>query len=173
MTSFTEAYKEALVSAPSNVVVLDTIEVIHPNFPGALPIRLVNDYQDVDATLEASAPVNAGQTVTFTAGQFKFVPPKKTTSGYTPARLAIGSVGEVQNVLKLARGSNVPISVVYRPYLSTDTTAPQIDPPLKFALKGVKSTLEQVVGTLAAPTIVLRKHPSDLITPQRFPGLVR
>lgn len=173
MTSFTEAYKEALVSAPSNVVVLETLEIIHPNFPGALPIRLVNGFENVDATLEATAPVNPSESVTFTAGFFKFVPPKKTTSGYTPARLAIGSVGDVLSYIELTRGSGVAINVIYRPYLSTDTTAPQVDPPYKFSLMGVKSTLKQVTATLAAPTIVGRKHPSDLITPQRFPGLVR
>jgi len=173
MATYTEAYKEALVSAPTNVIILETLEIIHPNFPGALPIRLVNSYQDVTATLEASAPVNPSQAVLFTAGQFRFVPPKRTTSSYTPARLAIGSVGEVLANIALTRGSSVAINVIYRPYLSTDLTAPQIDPPLKVSLKSTNVTLDQVTATLAAPSIVGRKHPSDLITPQRFPGLVR
>lgn len=173
MTTFTEAYREALVSADSSVVILDTIEVYHSAFPGAVPIRLVNDFDSHTATLEASAPINPSQPVLFTAGFFEFFAPKRTSTSYTPARLVIGNVDRVLETLAYARCSGEPIQVIYRPYLSTDLTAPQIDPPLKLSLINTNATLQQVTGTLAAPTIVGRRHPSDIITPQRFPGLVR
>lgn len=173
MTTFTEAYKEALVSADTDQTILETIEVYHSNFPGADPVRLVSDFQSHVCTLEATAPIEPGQAVVFSAGFFRFIPPKRTSSGYTPARLVIDNVDQVMQTLALARGSREPIQVIWRPYLSTDLSAPQIDPPIKLWLTNTNATLQSVTGTIAAPTIVNKSHPSELITPQRFPGLVR
>ena len=173
MTTFTEAYKEALVSADTNKAILETIEVYHSQFPGAAPVRLVSDFEPHVCTLEASAPIEPSQPVLFSAGFFRFIPPKRTSTGYTPARLAIDNVDQVMQTLANARGSNEPIQVIWRPYLSDDLSAPQIDPPLKLWLTNTTATLQSVTGTIAAPTIIGRAHPSDLITPQRFPALVR
>ena len=71
--------KEAYASAPSDVVILHTLELRHPSFKDALgaptAIRVVRDYQDHLCVLEDSAPLDAGQAVLFIAMAFDLALP--------------------------------------------------------------------------------------------------
>ena len=51
--SLSAAIKEAYASAPTDTVILHTLELRHPDF--VAPIRDVNDHANLTATLEATA----------------------------------------------------------------------------------------------------------------------
>lgn len=82
--TLSRAIAEAYTSASSDVVILHTLELRHPTFldddgqPTA--VRIVRDHQDLIATLEADAPLNGGEEVTFVAMAFDIeLPPIDTT----------------------------------------------------------------------------------------------
>ena len=72
--TLSQAIKEAYASAPANVIIYHTMELWHPAFTD--PIRVVRDYDDLTATLESTAPRNAGESVTFIAFNFDFTKPE-------------------------------------------------------------------------------------------------
>ena len=81
--ALSQAIKEAYAAAPSDVVILHTLELRHPAFEddAELPtaIRVVRDHADLTARLEASAPLDAGAMVTFVALAFDLsLPPVDT-----------------------------------------------------------------------------------------------
>ena len=61
-STLSQALKEAYAAAPTSQIVYHTLEIYHPAF--TQPIRVVRDFVDLAATLEATAPRNASQTVT-------------------------------------------------------------------------------------------------------------
>jgi len=114
-------------SAPSEYVILATLEILVPSFD---PIRVVAAYEDLTATLETS------ETVTFQAGPFEYRRPKKDTSGNQTLTFAIANVtGEAQKAVEAALEADAEVPVIYREYLSTDLTAPAIT-PIKMTLRG-------------------------------------
>ena len=61
MTDLTTALKEAYASAPTNVIIYHTLELYHPSFTQA--IRVVRDFDPLQATLESTAPRDASHSV--------------------------------------------------------------------------------------------------------------
>ena len=83
-TSLSEALKEAYASAPSDVILLHTLELRHPAFVDGdgspTAIRVVRDHVNHKCTLEDTAPLNAGLEVEFQAMAFDLeLPPVNTT----------------------------------------------------------------------------------------------
>ena len=114
-------------SAPSEYVILATLEILVPSFD---PIRVVAAYEDLTATLETD------ETVTFQAGPFEYRRPKKDTSGNQTLTFAIANVtGEAQKAVEAALEADAEVPVIYREYLSTDLTAPAIT-PIKMTVRG-------------------------------------
>lgn len=113
--------KPAYASNPVGQVIIDTLEFRYPSFiddngnPAAF--RVVNQYQDVFAALEASAPLQAGQTVQFMGFAFGVTLPG-FEEGQTPAlKITIDNIGrELMTQLGAATTSQQPIEVTYRPY---------------------------------------------------------
>ena len=74
-TALSEAIKEAYASAPSEQIILHTLELRHPAFvdeTGQLvAIRVVRDTGDLWARLESQAPLQAGERVQFVAMGFE------------------------------------------------------------------------------------------------------
>jgi hypothetical protein len=122
------AYKQALVAADSGIVIYDTIEILHTDF--AAPVRLVKSRSNITATLEATAPEDASTAVTFTAAWFDFNLPSVGPDAVQSLNLAIGNVDKnIHDHLELVKANPVAATVIYRPYVSSDLTAPGIDPP--------------------------------------------
>ena len=77
--ALSQAIKEAYAAAPSDVVILHTLELRHPAFvddagePTA--IRVVRDHADLTARLEPGAPLDGGAMVTFIAMAFDLSQP--------------------------------------------------------------------------------------------------
>jgi len=167
-----QAIKEAYASAPDDVVILHTLEFLHPSF--ATPIRVVHDHVDHEFTLEASAPENAGEEVIFVGYSFEFALPEVMTTGVPEIQISIDNVSdEIEDNLIQASQSADAVEVIYRVYLSDDPTGPQNDPPLKLTLIHAMATDLQVVGRATFADVVNRRFPNQDYTAARFPGLIR
>lgn len=173
----TAAIEEAYASAPSDVVLLETIEFRHPAFvdehdaPAAL--RFVNDYSDLTATLEAGAPMNGGQAVVFTRCAFEAVLPDVNNTGATELKLRVcNATREILRYARQAASTADKLYVTYRAYLSSDLTQPHTKP---FTLVGAgieTPDASTVQLTCSLVNLSNKKFPRENYTPRRFPGLV-
>jgi hypothetical protein len=169
--ALTEAIKEAYASCPSSAVILHTLEFRHPAF--SAPIRVVRDYQDVLATLELDAPVDAGTQVTFVAFAFDFDLPEVVT-GIPSITITIDNVSrDIMANLDAAVISGQQVELTYRPYLSSDLTGPQMDPPLHLVVDEIDADVFQVTARATFGDLAGRKFPNELYTAEQFPGLVQ
>lgn len=177
--SYTDAIQEAYASAPADVVTLDTIELYHPAFIDELgrptAIRVVFGYQDWSLRLEPGAILGGGTYVKFLGCQFTVTLPEFTEDGSTPSiQLGIGNVSrEITRNLEQAKQSLVPIKVTYRPYLSSDPSAPQMNPPIVMEMSEVDVDVFQATGTATLEDVHNRAFPFEKFTTERFPGLRR
>lgn len=166
------AIAEAYASAPSDEVVLHTLEIRHVGFTA--PIRVVRDKQDLLAGLESSAPLNPGQMVTFTAFTFDFVPPPSSAQANPEVTIAVDNVSrEIGQALESAINSSSPIEITYRPYLASNPAQPEMNPPLHLTV--LSGQINALRATLRAgfADFANRKFPSEMYTAARFPGLIR
>lgn len=178
MADFSEALKEAYASNPVGEVILETLEFIHPSFvdedgnPDS--VRLVRDYQDVFATLEATAPVKPGQLVQFMAFPFDVTLPGFEEAQTPEMMITVDNAGrELTAQLEAATASQQPIIVIYRPYLLTDLSGPQMDPPIQMNVLRATADLNKVQFTASLDDVTNVPFPRRQYTPDDFPGLVR
>jgi hypothetical protein len=163
-TALTEAIKEAYASAPTGVVYLETLQISHPLV--VEDIFLVNDRVNHAMTLETAVVKN------FRACSFRMALPASGDTGLQELSLTIDNVGrEISDFMTTVRDSLDPVVITYRPYLSTDLTTPQMDPPLVLNLTDVVVTAAEVSGRATFADIINRKFPTDFYTRSRFPGL--
>lgn len=168
--TLTAALKEAYASAAAGPVVLHTIELWHPSW--SEPIRLVADFSDVVATLESAAPTNPGEAVTFTACPFRFTLPQ-IGEGRQELSLQVDNVAQLLMPLIEAADltSTTPIRAMYRPYLSTDTSAPHMSPVLSLDVVRISADAMQVTLVCAHADFLNRKFPRNIYTVEKFPGV--
>lgn len=163
-TALTEAIKEAYASAPAGVVYLETLQIHHPLV--AEDKFLVQDRTDKVMTLE-DASVH-----TFRACAFRMSLPASGDNGLQELSIAIDNVDqEISDFIDAVKDSLVPVTVTYRPYLSTDLTTPQMDPPLVLSLTDITVSTIEVTGRASFADIINRKFPTDFYSRSRFPGL--
>ena len=174
--TLSEAIKEAYASSPSDVVILHTLELRHPNFMDddgkPMAIRLVRDNQDLNATLEAGAPLDAGQTVTFIAMGFDLTLPPVDTIPVPEITITIDNVsGRLMPYLDKAIDSGDKIEVTYRPYLSNDTSCPHMVPPITLVLSDVEANVMRVTGRARLLDVGNKRFPSKNYNAKCFPNL--
>lgn len=173
----TDALKEAYAVAPSNVVILETIELRHPAFldesNNVIALRFVNDFQDLTATLEATAPMNPGQAVVFT--RFAFEPELPDVNNSGPVQLKLRICNATKEILQYAReAAKTPskLYVTYRIYLNTDTSQPH-SRPYTFVGSSVETPdIATVQLVCSLPNLSNKKFPAENYTARRYPGLV-
>lgn len=173
MPDFTldQALQEAYASAPANEVILHTLELRHAAF--TQPIRVVRDHQDFTAFLEADAPIDPGAEVTFVALAFDFSPPEVVKSSSPEIEISLDAVsGEVVGHLDAAVQTPDLIEVTYRPYLASDRSGPQMDPPLTLVIRDVEIDVFRVRARAGFGDLANRKFPGEVYTTTRFPGLM-
>lgn len=171
-TSLSQAIKEAYAAAPADVVTLHTLEFRHAAF--SAPIRVVRDHEDHTCTLEAGAPVDGGLAVRFVAFAFDLTPPEVTDGAAPELVITIDNVSmEIEDNIRAALQTTDKVEVTYRPYLSTDLSAPQMNPPLTLTLTQISADNYTVTARARLGDYVNRKFPSEEYTAVRFPGLVR
>lgn len=169
--SLSAAIKEAYASAPADEIIYHTLEFRHPDFIS--PIRVVRDVSDLIATLEATAPLNPGAAVTFVGFAFDFSMPELGRAASPEIVISIDNVGrEIMGYLDLAAQSADLIEVTYRPFLSSDLSAPQMDPPLTLVVREVKADIFKIECRATYGDFANRKFPSETYDAQRFPGLI-
>jgi hypothetical protein len=172
-----EAIAESMASATAGDPILLTLEIYHPSFvddngdPTAA--RVVNDYRNLAATLEADAPLDASTEVTFIGVPFRYTRQEQTDSG-APAGVQI----EIDNVsLAITRllaqlpGSLDPIRCIEREYLPSDTSAPHVLPVTKLYLSGVEVDVTSVKATVSFGDLTNRRFPVDEYTREQWPAL--
>ncbi len=172
MPDFTldDAIKEAYASAPASEVILHTLEIRHPYF--TQPIRVVRDNHDFTATLEADAPVNPGASVTFVALAFDFVLPEVGKATSPEIEISLDNIsGEIIGYLDAAAQTADLIEVTYRPYLASDTTGPQMNPPLTLVIRSVTADVFRVKARAGYADLSNRKFPNEVYDAERFKGL--
>jgi hypothetical protein len=158
-----EAIQEAYARARTDLVYLDTISISNPM---ADPIYLVRDRLDYDLTLET------GVVKHFTASGFRFTLPAAGDNGVQDLSLAIDNVDRrPSDFIKKVVGSPDPVEIVFRPYISTDLTRPQMTPPLTLFLTDVQITAAEVIGRATFADILNRKFLSEAYLHRRFPAL--
>ena len=176
--SFSAAYAEAIAVAPIERVMLPTYELrcsefIDPATGLLYAPRIVNDHADLVARLEATAPVDAGAYVTFTALPVEVSGPDESDSGQVPAfSVAIDGVsGLLAQQLDRAVQTLALVSITERIYASDDLTGPAVTPVLTMTLRDVVVTATRVTGKAVFYDPSNRGFPRQEYTADLYPGL--
>ena len=171
--ALSEALKEAYATAPVGQVVHHTLEFWHPAF--TLPIRVVRDVTALDARLEAGAPRDGGEVVTFVGYAFDILPPDQTATGLPQCTIEIDNVSrEILAQVDAAVVGTDKIEVIYRPFLSDALDeGPETDPPLAMAVQTISATPMRIRATAGFPDLLNARFPRLRYTSDRFPGLAR
>jgi len=172
------ALEEAYASQPIDDQTLDTLEFHHPSFVDETgqrtAIRVIYDTETWSLKLEASAPLNGGEYVDFLPVPFSFTQPGYAEDQVPTMTFSISNVSRlVTQYLELAIGQTTPIKMIYRPYLQSDTSMPQMDPVITMTLTAAVASTMQVTGTATLSDVHNWPFPSQKYTPERFPGLQR
>lgn len=175
--AFSVAYEEATGAKPIDYAMLDCYELRHSGFldeHGALYVpRIVNNMEDIEATLEADAPANPGETVTFVAMPVSAGGLDESDSGQAPA-LSISFDGVsplIVQQLDYALEGLEPVFMSVRVYASNDFAAPAFMPVLHLTLRDVSVTETKVTAraTFYDPTNL--GFPRKEYSRFRYPGL--
>ena len=174
--AYSEALARAYASAPEADVLLDTLELRHAAFVDAgqpYAVRVVNDHSPLVAYLEAGAPLNGGEEVTFLPCGFTMDRPKEDDSGRPPElTITISNVArQVAPYLRLARNSRSYLHVTWRQYMPHDLTAPHIDPPMTLVMSDVTTSMNDVQGRATFRQFLGRRFPAREYTLRTFPNL--
>lgn len=166
-----DALKEAYATAPAGEVILHTLEFRHPDFTE--PLRVVRDKADLQATLEVGAPENGGEEVTFIQFAFDLELPDVTNGSTPELLLTMDNINQdILTYIDMAANSQDLIEVTYRPYLLTDTSAPQMNPPLTMTVKDIEADIFRITARCGFGNFANKPFPSKVYDLQRFPGLL-
>jgi len=177
-SSLTDAIKEAYASAPTDTVILHTLEFRHSAF--TQPLRVVYDNRQWSGYLEADAPEDGGQLVNFSPYTFEIKLPEVTDSGLPELEIKIDNVTqEIQEQIEAAAVTSEQVELTYRPFLSSDVNGsgylngPQMDPPMHLVITFIKADVLKITATASFGDISNKLFPVEIYTPDNFPGLVR
>ena len=176
--TLSEALKEAYASAPSDVILLHTIELRHPSFKdnqgNPTAIRVVRDNVNHVCRLEDTAPLNAGQEVEFIAMAFDLELPPVEAIPVPEITLSLDNVStEIIGYLDQAIESQEMIEMTYRPYLSNDLSCPQMNPPITLVITEIVADISKISATARMMDIGNKSFPAENYTVKKYPGLSR
>lgn len=177
---WSQAVAEAYASAPADVTIIDTLELRHPALVDAEenpdPIRVVRDLRAWDFKLEAGAPLNGGETVTFRKALFDMDLPESTEAAPS-ARLSMDAVDrDAIAALERIMVIRAPIEVTYRAYVAPAEGDPAPEPGWVIdglKLRTAEADLRRMSGQLTFDLLGNRAFPSRIYTRREFPGLFR
>jgi hypothetical protein len=175
--------REFIFSNGPDVIALDTIELRHPAFVGEDGVtlaaaRVVNDSDPLKVTLEADAPMNAGEQVIFTECRFEMTLPESNSPGTPTCQIAVENVGQkLMDPIEQAVTMPKAIEITYREVLvpSDDDTAPgEIGVVIDgLTLRRANVTPLRVTGTAGFDDDLNVPFPRKPYTAQEYGGLVR
>ncbi len=168
--TLTAALKEAYAAAPADIVILHTLELNHASF--SQPLRVVRDYATVSVKLEATAPHDPNGWATFAPYPFDFKLPPAGNQGVPELELTIDNVGaDLIAAFDGAANSTTPVTMIYRPYLTSDLSLPTMNPPLQMVLRSISADMFRITAKAGFGDLGNRRFPSLLYTTQVYPGL--
>ena len=175
--SHSEAVAEARAFARVDEPELLTLAFYHPAFLDdagePMALYVVNDFQPLVATLEADAPLDGGQAVTFQPVPMRVVFPEESDENRTPgAQIEISHVlRQLSPHLRAAAGSMDPVRLIARTYLPGDTSAPHELPPLQLELTGAETDGVNVRFGAGYGDVTNFPFPAVAYTAEGFPAL--
>lgn len=177
--SYSEACREALITANNREVVFDTIELHHPLFIDdngqPMAVRLLIGHDNIVAKLESSAWLNPGEMVTFYGADFEITWPEVAEGAMPQITLRSQNIDRelVKHIEQAAQGYD-PITMFARPYmLSNLGKGPEVDPPYMFEMANVTVDVFVVSGTATLEDVHNFPFPNKTYRPEIFKGLVR
>lgn len=176
--TLSEALKEAYASAPSDVVILHTLELRHPAFKdengNSTAIRVVRDNVNHTCKLEDNAPLDGGKEVEFIALAFDLQLPPVENIPVPEISLSLDNVStEIMRYLDQAIETQDMIEMTYRPYLSSDLSYPQMDPPITLVITEITADISKISATARMMDIGNKSFPAENYTVKKYPGLSR
>lgn len=172
MSRLAKALAEAYAVAPVSVAVLDTIEV---SAVGSLSLYLTNGFNTLYANLFGSlvgSTYTPGVEVGYIPTPFTVRLPASTADSLPSLNIEIDNIDhQLSDLVAKALEDGVAIIIKYRPYLSTDLTRPQLNPPMTFYAASAKITATSVVIQATFPDIVNKNFPNEQYSVTLFPGL--
>jgi hypothetical protein len=185
---YSEALEEAYVSAPSSTAILPTIELQHVSFTddnnNPIAIRMVadpgvlieerDDGPDIKGlmlTLEANASMNPSQSVLFQSVMFEFTLPEQSDSKVSGMQIKLDNVTKiVSKYLDKAVKQRSAMKLIYREYLSVDSTRPQVV-IRNLSIKSATSNVFNVTAQADFLNLLNKKFPDKEYRPEEFQGL--
>lgn len=175
--SYSQALTAAYASVTEDEVILDTLEFRHPAFVDGngdpMAVRVVNDHTSLLAYLEADAPMNPGEEVTYSPVAFRFSRPDESNSDKMPEiQIQVDNAARVLiPYLDLAVTGKDLIYVTWRQYLASDLSTPHMLPPLTMTLKQVSADMNVVTATAGFADLSNRRFPTLEYTRSKFKSL--
>lgn len=166
--AISDQLKRVYASAPTDDFYVETLSLAHPAFEDGIRY-LTNHNGGWVGNLETGGAV-AYQYLPFIAA-----PPASADQAAINLQVAIDNadrnlMSELEN---LSLFPSEPIQVVYRVYLSSDSTTLQNNPPLKLDVSSVRATKDVISFSATMTNLRNRPFPSKLYTTETFPGLER
>lgn len=164
-----DEYEKFVSSMPEAQREFRTIELFHPDFN---LLRFVQDFKNVNLTLESDAPRNASTSVIFTAISMNINEPGENGQIEQVLSVSMGAVGnEVNDKLQqiTETGSLTPIELIYRKYYSGDLSEPVLI--LNVSVSDVSFKGYEAVTFTGEDTNFAIKRAGQLYTSERFPTL--
>lgn len=150
-------------SAPTDVVIIATIELDAPSF--IQPIRNCTGFEDQTVTLENS------EVVTFIAAGIDVALPARDESGKQDLVFAIDNVtGEAQAAVEHVIENGEAMTMTYRKYLSVDLSAPA-ETPIRMTVIDANFRGASLQVTCSYNDIINRAWPRRRYTADFAPGL--
>jgi len=168
--TLTDAIREAYAVASTDVIVYHTLEINHATF--AEPVRIVQGWDAIAATLEADAPRDASTEVAFIPMGFEFQPPGVRENELPSLEIRIYDASKLlMDPIEAAADAATPIEVLYRPYVSTDFAQPAMSPIPLMHLTQIHVDEMMVSATAVFLDVLNRVFPRGRYTLAEFPGL--
>lgn len=167
----TVALDELFASNPIDRTYYITLELSHSDFSPQVH-RLVQGFDSLSATLEANAPYDASQLVTFQPAAFKISLPEKSVKGRQDMSVTLhGAAIEVVEQLELqAAGNREAVKVTFREFESGDLSSPASTPITMTVLNPrVKDGVVSFSATFA--DVINKSFPSIFYKLETHPGL--
>ncbi|MGY4259763.1 hypothetical protein ACVI1L_006831 [Bradyrhizobium sp. USDA 4516] len=158
MPTHNEALLEAYASCPPSARIYYTLELWQSSFDQ--PARVVaNVGDDMTFGLEAGAPRNGGESVTFIACPFEAGYPEQKEGQPPSTTIKIDNVNrELVPKIRAAQGTREYIQVLYREYLGSDLTEPAYG-PIEFELRSVQMVAASLTGTVMVKNLQNKRFP--------------
>lgn len=170
-SSTTDAMREALASAPTDTVILHTLQVHHDEFANVMgstgtDLYIVNDADDMTGMLET------GSSQTFTARPFEINFPSQDERQTPNASVTIDNTDLMfLAFIRAVEEDENPVEVTYRPFLSDDLMTSQVPKPLKMNLANINFTTTSLTADLVYRDFESLRFPSIEYNRRTFPGL--